>query len=264
MPGGSKPGPESGHKSGHGTEAPRGLVFASYNIHKGVGADRICDPERILAVLRELDADVIALQEADRRFGTREAVIPHHLLREASPWRAVAPGVIDRARRAGSLGWHGNVILVRREIAVTGCEAVALPTLEPRGAVAVDLAWEGQPVRVIGMHLDLSGLRRRQQVRVACGAAGTGARVLMGISTNGPPARGAGGLFGRTDRAGAGAQFPGPQAAGRARPDRRERGLARRGSGGSPQPAGGDGVRSSAGLGEAAPESRMGIGPAQK
>ncbi len=191
MPGGSKPGPESGHNSGHGPEAPRGLVFASYNIHKGVGADRLCDPERILAVLRELDADVIALQEADRRFGTREAVIPHHLLREASPWRAVAPGVIDRARRAGSLGWHGNVILVRREIAVTGCEAVALPTLEPRGAVAVDLAWEGQPVRVIGMHLDLSGLRRRQQVRVACGAAGTGARVLMGDFNEWAPRRGA-------------------------------------------------------------------------
>ena len=38
------------------------LTFASYNIHKAVGLDRRRDPERIMAVLREIDADVIALQ----------------------------------------------------------------------------------------------------------------------------------------------------------------------------------------------------------
>jgi endonuclease/exonuclease/phosphatase family metal-dependent hydrolase len=52
-------------------------------------------------------------------------------------------GVIDRARRPGSLGWHGNVLLVRRDLEVTACHAVALPTLEPRGAVAADIAWGG-------------------------------------------------------------------------------------------------------------------------
>ncbi len=172
-------------------QAADSLVFASYNIHKGVGADRRCDPERILMVLHEVGADVIALQEADNRFGTREAVIPPTLLAHGSPWRAVAPGVIDRARRPGSLGWHGNVILVRRDLVVTGCHAVPLPTLEPRGAVAVDLEWGGQGVRVIGMHLDLSGLRRRQQVRVACAAAGRGPRVLMGDFNEWAPRGGA-------------------------------------------------------------------------
>ena len=47
------------------------LTFVSYNIHKGVGLDRRRDPERIVAVLREIDADVIALQEVDRRLGDR-------------------------------------------------------------------------------------------------------------------------------------------------------------------------------------------------
>jgi endonuclease/exonuclease/phosphatase family metal-dependent hydrolase len=167
------------------------LVFASYNIHKGVGADRRCDPERILMVLHEVGADIIALQEADRRFGPRDAVIPPALLAHGSPWRAVAPGVIDRARRVGSLGWHGNVLLVRRDLEVTGCHAVPLPTLEPRGAVAVDIDWHGQCLRVIGMHLDLSGLRRRQQVRVACAAAGQGPRVLMGDFNEWAPRGGA-------------------------------------------------------------------------
>ena len=44
-------------------------------------------------------------------------------------------------------------------------EALDLPTLEPRGAIRADLVVEGSALRVVGMHLDLSGLRRRQQVR---------------------------------------------------------------------------------------------------
>ena len=40
-----------------------------------------------------------------------------------------------------------------------------LPTLEPRGAACGELRVEGWPLRVIGTHLDLSGLRRRAQVR---------------------------------------------------------------------------------------------------
>ena len=84
------------------------LTFASYNIHKGVGLDGRRDPERVIAVLRELHADVIALQEADRRFGERESVLPKALLDE-TPWRAVPLN-----KRARSLGWHGNALLVRR------------------------------------------------------------------------------------------------------------------------------------------------------
>ena len=140
------------------------LTFASYNIHKAVGGDRRRDPERILAILRELDrehgADVIALQEVDMRFGTRESVIPRRLLEDHSPWRAVSP----RTRHA-SLGWHGNVLLVRREIEMIGVEAIDLPTVEPRGAICAELAHKGQRFQVAAMHLDLSGLRRRHQAR---------------------------------------------------------------------------------------------------
>ena len=135
------------------------LTFASYNIHKAVGLDRRCDPDRIIAVLRELHADVIALQEVDRRFGERESVLPKALLDE-TPWRA-APV----ARRARSLGWHGNALLVRKDIEIDTAEPLPLPTLEPRGAVRADLLVEGRRVRVLGAHLDLSGLLRRDQIR---------------------------------------------------------------------------------------------------
>lgn len=155
------------------------LTFASYNIHKAVGLDRRRDPDRILAVLREIDADVIALQEADRRFGERASVLPRQAIDDHTPYRAVA-----LTMRPDSLGWHGNALLVRRNIEIVEAAAVPLPTLEPRGAVRADLVVDGQRVRVVGMHLDLSGLRRRQQVRTivdhvgGCGEACP--TVLMG------------------------------------------------------------------------------------
>ncbi|MDE2620399.1 MAG: endonuclease/exonuclease/phosphatase family protein [Sphingomonadales bacterium] len=136
------------------------LTFASYNIHKAVGLDRRRDPDRIVAVLREIDADVIALQEADLRFGSRASVIPRQTLADYTPWQAVPLN-----QRPDSLGWHGNALLVRRGIAIVEAGIVPLPTLEPRGAVRADLMVAGQRIRVVGMHLDLSGLRRRQQLR---------------------------------------------------------------------------------------------------
>ena len=78
------------------------LTFASYNIHKAVGMDGRRDPERIIAVLREMHADVIALQEADRRFGERESVLPKAML-DDSPWRA-APVARRLRRRSGGAG----------------------------------------------------------------------------------------------------------------------------------------------------------------
>lgn len=134
------------------------IKVVSYNIHKGIGLDRRRDPARILEVLREIDADIIALQEADRRFGAKTCVIPQHVLDEHSPWKAVSFGA-----RSGSMGWHGNVLLIRKESIVMDCEAIHLPTLEPRGAVMADIRSGGTPIRVVGMHLDLSGLWRRRQ-----------------------------------------------------------------------------------------------------
>jgi endonuclease/exonuclease/phosphatase family metal-dependent hydrolase len=137
------------------------IKVASYNIRKAIGLDRRRDPARILGVLGEVDADIVALQEADRRFGTRASAIPHHMLLDHSDYLAVA---VDA--RPHSIGWHGNALLVRRGVAVEQCQPLHLPTLEPRGAVAATLALpSGLRLRVVGMHLDLSGVRRRQQAR---------------------------------------------------------------------------------------------------
>ncbi|MDH7970559.1 endonuclease/exonuclease/phosphatase family protein [Sphingomonas sp. AR_OL41] len=155
------------------------IKVASYNIHKGIGLDRRRDPRRILDVLCEIDADIIALQEADRRFGPRLCVIDPHLLAEHSPWKAIAVG-----DRPASMGWHGNALLVRKEARVIATNVIHLPALEPRGAVSADIDSGGAVVRVVGMHLDLSGLRRRRQAHsIVTHVQADGARhptVMMG------------------------------------------------------------------------------------
>ncbi len=155
------------------------LKVASYNMRKAIGTDRRRSPERVLQVLREVDADIVCLQEADRRFGQRIAVLTPHLLEEHGDWQSVGLGM-----RASSMGWHGNAILVRKSARVVACEQLHLPALEPRGAVMADVAINGVTVRIVGMHLDLSGLwRRRQAAAILAHVAGNAERlptVMMG------------------------------------------------------------------------------------
>ena len=139
------------------------ITFASYNIHKGIGLDRRRNPERILAVINEIGADVIALQEADQRFGSRVAILSPMLLAGHSDYKAVPLDV-----QSDSMGWHGNVLLVRKAVEILNHDILHIPCVEPRGAVMADLAIQGRRVAVYGMHLDLSGLRRRQQALAIC------------------------------------------------------------------------------------------------
>ena len=164
------------------------ITVASYNMRKAIGTDRKRRPQRVLQVLEEIGADVVALQEADKRVGTRGAAVPHAMIDDHGLYSACDFNVThtDRLARAHgnllqrlpdhpltaplrkldfrNLGWHGNAILVKNSVEVTDVEAIDLPTIEPRGAVMAELVVGGAELRVIGMHLDLSGIRRRRQV----------------------------------------------------------------------------------------------------
>jgi endonuclease/exonuclease/phosphatase family metal-dependent hydrolase len=157
----------------------RAITLASYNMHKAVGLDGRRDPHRILHVLQEIDADVVALQEADKRVGGRGSTVPHELIDSQGLYKPVHLGVrhkrvFEKARKhtdrllkldTRNIGWHGNAILVKPDVGVLDCAALELPTLEPRGAVIAELLVRDRPLRVVGMHLDLSGLWRRRQIR---------------------------------------------------------------------------------------------------
>ena len=155
------------------------ITLASYNMRKAIGTDRRRRPDRVLDVLKEIDADVVALQEADKRFGGRGSAVPHDLIDTHGHYKPVHLGVrhrrpMEKARQQAekllkvntrNIGWHGNALLVKHHVGVLDVAALDLPTLEPRGAVLAELLVNDRPIRVVGMHLDLSGLWRRRQIR---------------------------------------------------------------------------------------------------
>ena len=174
------------------------IRVASYNMRKAIGTDRRRRPDRVLHVLQEIDADVVALQEADKRMGGRGSAVPHELIDEHGMYKPVHLGVrhrrpFENARKHAekllkvstrNIGWHGNAILVKHHVGVLDCAALELPTLEPRGAVIAELLINEKPLRVVGMHLDLSGLWRKRQLRAILEAISRRAHkmptVLMG------------------------------------------------------------------------------------
>ncbi len=138
------------------------IKFVSYNIRKSIGTDRRRAPDRIMQILAELDADVVALQEVDRRFGQRVTTLSPDMIVDHTNYMPVRFGI-----REQSLGWHGNVLLVKKGLRVSNPQRIELPAFEPRGAVMADVETGAGRVRVVGMHLGLiGGWRMKQAVAV--------------------------------------------------------------------------------------------------
>ncbi len=139
--------------------AQHDLSVASYNIHKGVGTDRRRDLARTAAVIAEIGADILAVQEADTRFGNRKGLLDLDRIRRDLGLIAVPTDGVGDAH-----GWHGNLLLVRNAL-VQEVHRVILPGLEHRGALVTDLIIAGRPLRVVNAHLGLLQVSRTAQVR---------------------------------------------------------------------------------------------------
>jgi endonuclease/exonuclease/phosphatase family metal-dependent hydrolase len=141
-----------------GGARPGELRVASWNLHKCVGTDGRFDPARSVAVIAELGADLVALQEADKRFGRRTGLLDLQALERAT---GLVP--LRVSDLSDGHGWHGNAILVR-----PGTRArfhrLALPGAEPRGALVAELDLKEGPLRVVAAHF---GLLRRCRTRQA-------------------------------------------------------------------------------------------------
>jgi endonuclease/exonuclease/phosphatase family metal-dependent hydrolase len=132
---------------------------ATYNVHKCVGLDRERDPGRVAAVIRELNADVIGLQEVDNRSdGTSESAQMDFLAGETG-YEAVPGPTIKRSN-----GHYGNVLLTRWPVLEKREIDLCFSCREPRGAIEAILLVHGQEVRVIVTHLGLTFSERWFQI----------------------------------------------------------------------------------------------------
>jgi endonuclease/exonuclease/phosphatase family metal-dependent hydrolase len=147
------------------------LQVASYNVHKCVGTDGKFNPDRVTAVIAEFGADLVALQEVDRRFGRRTS-----LLNASELERATGLVPLPVSDLPDGLGWHGNALLVRRGT-TWQIRRFDLPGVEPRGAIVAELVLPGSGcrLRVVAAHFGLLRRCRTRQVKAILDAIAKGA-----------------------------------------------------------------------------------------
>ncbi|KVD07052.1 endonuclease [Burkholderia ubonensis] len=153
----------------------RDLRIATYNIRGGFGIWHAAAADRIAAVIDELDADVIALQEVPLG-GSRGADVLAHL-RAATGLNAAAGVTIDTTERR-----YGNAVLARCPIRAARTLDLSFRHREPRGALDADIDCGAGLIRVVATHLGLSAAERSEQVQRLLAAFDTGAMpvILLG------------------------------------------------------------------------------------
>lgn len=135
--------------------------IATYNVHKCRGLDRRVRPERIVAVLRETGADIIALQEVlSIEGGERQ----RHQSRFIADEMGMRYEMGENRRLSG--GAYGNVVLSRWPIAAVHNYDITWNGRERRGCLRADIALEpGRTLHIFNIHLGTAFLERRHQAR---------------------------------------------------------------------------------------------------
>jgi endonuclease/exonuclease/phosphatase family metal-dependent hydrolase len=134
-----------------------GIRVASYNTHGGIGRDGHFVPKRIADVLKELDADIIALQEVENR-ATGFDMLAY--LKGETGFEAIAGPTL--LRRGAD---YGNGLLTRFKVLSVQRINLCVERCEPRGALDVELDCGGTPMRVLATHLGLRPAERREQIQ---------------------------------------------------------------------------------------------------
>jgi endonuclease/exonuclease/phosphatase family metal-dependent hydrolase len=133
------------------------LRIATYNIHRSRGMDRRTMPSRIAEVLRDIDADVIALQEVIGAGPAGEG-------QAEEIGAALGMGWVMAAVRHLRRHLFGNVILSRYPITHHSQYDLSWRTCEPRACQRADLdLGEGRALHVYNVHLGTAVLERRYQ-----------------------------------------------------------------------------------------------------
>jgi endonuclease/exonuclease/phosphatase family metal-dependent hydrolase len=159
------------------------IRVATYNVHKCRGLDRRTDPERIAAIIRELDADVIALQEVlDVHAGRPEYDQARRLEAALQEYRSCFG-----ENRTLHGGGYGNLTLTRLPLATCVNYDITWRDRERRGCLRTDISLRDRSIlHLFNVHLGTSFIERRHQARrlltdaVLEGAGLSGPRIVVG------------------------------------------------------------------------------------
>jgi len=158
------------------------LRVTTYNIHKCQGLDRRVRPKRIAEVLKEIDADVVALQEV---VGMDEAAREHNQVHSIAEDLGYDFRIGENRRLRG--GAYGNAILSRLPILSDRNHDLTCRRYEPRGCLEVTIkpANSETTVCLFNVHLGTGFFERRYQAHRLFEVIGgndvvSSARVVLG------------------------------------------------------------------------------------
>jgi len=138
--------------------APPTLRIVTYNIHRCRGLDGRTRPDRITAVLRSLNADVIALQEV---VGSG----PHGGGNAEAIGAALGMGWVMAEARQYRGHQFGNAVLSRFPITHHIEHDISWKTCEPRRLQRVDIGVNDHTLHIYNVHLGTAILERRHQAQ---------------------------------------------------------------------------------------------------
>jgi len=134
---------------------------ATYNTHKCRGIDGRIRPERVLEVLREIDADIVALQEVWCREGRRRSDDQARYIAEELGMHAE----LGETRRYRG-GPYGNLLLSRLPIHHARNHDLSVDGREQRGCLRTDIRLSDDSVlHLFNVHLGTGHFERRYQAR---------------------------------------------------------------------------------------------------
>lgn len=132
------------------------LKLATYNIHGCIGTDGEFSPGRISEVIKQLDADIIALQEVESyKDGSGQTLYDL----ETDPEFTTIHGP-TLYRRDSS---YGNAVLSRYQPVTVAKRDISQPGLEPRGVISLLYDFNGVTIQVLSTHLGLRTRERKSQ-----------------------------------------------------------------------------------------------------
>ncbi len=148
------------------------VTIASYNIHKGEGIDRRIDIARIGLVLKEIDADLVGIQEV-------------YLPQAEALARSLGMHVAMGATRVHAGVPYGNAVFTRFAIQSSYTFDLTRPTRQPRGGIRLDLLVGGRTLHLFNVHFGLKIRERAEQVEAlvreqVLNLELVGPRVVMG------------------------------------------------------------------------------------
>ena len=152
------------------------LRVATYNIHQCIGRDGVENFSRVAAVLAEINADIVALQEVTSHQGTAADMLAY--LATAAQMQPVPGFTLQSAK-----GSYGNAVLSRLPLVAVNRFDISIPGREPRGVIEALLQCDKQQIMVWATHLGHGVRERHRQVQrllQIVDAADVGVGLLLG------------------------------------------------------------------------------------